>query len=144
MALGYSRGAGAYQQIRTGGGLEAADAHGLITLLMDGALERIRLAQACITAGSIASRGEAISKAIEIIGGLQQGLNHDVDSSVVGRLEALYDYMSRRLLHANLHADADALEEVAGLLGQIRDSWVAIPAEARQVPAAAAGTGAGA
>ncbi|QWT20571.1 flagellar export chaperone FliS [Bacillus sp. NP157] len=137
MALGYSRGAGAYQQVRTGGGIEAADAHGLITLLMDGALERIRLAVACIATGSIAGRGEAISKAIEILGGLQSSLNHDIDTPLVGRLEALYDYMARRLLHANLHADTDALEEVAGLLGQIRDSWVAIPAEARQVAAEA-------
>lgn len=138
MALGYSRGAGAYQQIRTGGGIEAADAHGLVTLLMDGALERIRLAVACIATGNIASRGEAISKAIEIIGGLQAGLNHDVQTTLVERLDALYDYMSRRLLFANLHADTLALEEVATLLGQIRDSWVSIPAEDRQVAGAGA------
>ena len=138
MALGYSRGAGAYQQVRTGGGIEAADAHGLITLLMDGALERIRLAIACIATGNVASRGEAISKTIEIIGGLQGALNHEVDTSLVERLDALYDYMSRRLLFANLHADGMALEEVATLLGQIRDSWVAIPADARQVAGAGA------
>lgn len=138
MALGYSRGAGAYQQIRTGGGIESADAHGLITLLMDGALERIRLAVACIATGNVASRGEAISKAIEIIGGLQAALNHDVQTTLVERLDALYDYMSRRLLFANLHADTLALDEVATLLGQVRDSWVAIPAEDRQVAGAGA------
>lgn len=138
MALGYSRGAGAYQQVRTGGGIESADAHGLITLLMDGALERIRLAIACIATGNVASRGEAISKTIEIIGGLQAALNHEVETSLVERLDALYDYMSRRLLFANMHADTLALDEVATLLGQIRDSWVAIPAEARQVAGAGA------
>ena len=138
MALGYSRGAGAYQQIRTGGGIESADAHGLITLLMDGALERIRLAVACIATGNVSSRGEAISKAIEIIGGLQAALNHDVQTTLVERLDALYDYMSRRLLFANLHADTLALDEVATLLGQVRDSWVAIPAEDRQVAGAGA------
>jgi flagellar protein FliS len=41
--------------------------------------------------------------------------------------------MTRRLLQANLHADTEALDEVARLLGQVRESWVAIPAEARQV-----------
>jgi flagellar secretion chaperone FliS len=133
MALGYSQGAGAYQQVRTGGGVEAADPHGLITLLMDGALERIRLAKACIAVGNVAGRGEAIAKAMDIVGGLQQGLNHDVDTPVVGQLEALYDYMTRRLVQANLHADTEALDEVARLLGQVRESWVAIPAEARQV-----------
>ncbi|SDF09408.1 flagellar export chaperone FliS [Dyella sp. 333MFSha] len=138
MALGYSRGAGAYQQVRTGGGLEQADSHGLITMLMDGGLERIRLALACMATGNVAGKGEAISKTIEIVGGLQSGLNHDVATPLVSQLDALYDYMSRRLVHANLHNDAEALEEVARLLGQIRDSWVAIPVEARQVAGAGA------
>lgn len=138
MALGYSRGAGAYQQIRTGGGIEQADSHGLITMLMDGGLDRIRLALACMATGNVAGKGEAISKTIEIIGGLQGGLNPEVKTPLVAQLDALYDYMSRRLLHANLRDDPEALEEVAGLLGQIRDSWVAIPAEARQVAGAGA------
>ncbi|SEM27791.1 flagellar protein FliS [Luteibacter sp. UNCMF331Sha3.1] len=138
MALGYSQGAGAYQQIRTQGGLETADPHGLVTMLMDGALERIRLAQACIATGNVASKGEAISRAIEIVGALQSGLNHDVDTPLVAQLDGLYDYMSRRLLHANLHNDADALDEVTRLLGQVRESWVAIPVEARQVAGAGA------
>ncbi|MET0617589.1 MAG: flagellar export chaperone FliS [Luteibacter sp.] len=138
MALGYSRGAGAYQQVRTGGGIEQADSHGLITLLMDGGLDRIRLALACMATGNVSGKGEAISKTIEIVGGLQSGLNHEVASPLVGQLDALYDYMSRRLLHANMYNDADALEEVARLLGQIRESWVAIPADARQVAGAGA------
>jgi flagellar protein FliS len=138
MALGYSQGAGAYQQVRTQGGLETADPHGLITMLMDGALERIRFALGCMLTGNVAGKGEAISKAIEIVGALQSSLNHEVKSPLVGQLEALYDYMSHRLLHANLHNDGDALEEVTRLLGQIRDSWVAIPVQARQPAGAAA------
>jgi len=138
MALGYSQGAGAYQQIRTQGGLETADPHGLVTMLMDGALERVRLAQACIATGNVASKGEAISRAIEIVGALQSGLNHEVETPLVAQLDSLYDYMSRRLLHANLHNDSDALDEVTRLLGQVRESWVAIPVEARQVAGAGA------
>lgn len=138
MALGYSQGAGAYQQVRTGGGIEAADPHGLITLLMDGGLDRIRFAKACMATGNVAGKGQAISKAIEIVGGLQSGLNHEVESSLVGRLEALYDYMGRRLFFANSQNDEAALDEVAGLLTQIRDSWKAIPAEARQLAGAGA------
>ena len=138
MALGYSQGAGAYQQVRTQGGIETADPHGLITMLMDGALERVRFALGCMLTGNVAGKGEAISKAIEIVGALQSGLNHDVKSPLVGQLEALYDYMTRRLLHANLHNDADALEEVTRLLGQIRSSWVAIPLESRQPAGAGA------
>lgn len=138
MSYGYSRGVGAYQQVHAQGGVETADPHGLVTLLLDGALERIRFARGCMLGGNVAGKGEAISKAIEIVGGLQAGLNPQVDTPLVGQLDSLYDYVSRRLLHANLRNDPDALDEATRLIGQIRDSWVAIPVEARQVPGAGA------
>lgn len=133
MSYGYSRGAGAYQQVHIQGGVENADPHGLVTMLMDGALERIRFAGGCMASGNIAGKGEAISKAIEIVGALQSGLNPEMDTPLVEQLNNLYDYMSRRLLHANLHNDQVALDEVSRLIGQIRETWVAIPVEARQV-----------
>jgi flagellar protein FliS len=46
--------------------------------------------------------------------------------------------MSRRLLAANAQNEVEPLDEVTRLLGQIRDSWVAIPMESRQVQAAGA------
>ncbi|KAF1005525.1 MAG: Flagellar secretion chaperone FliS [Luteibacter sp.] len=138
MSYGNSRGAGAYQQVHIQGGVENADPHGLVKMLMDGALERIRFAGGCMASGNVAGKGEAISKAIDIVGALQSGLNPEVDTPLVAQLDSLYDYMSRRLLHANLHDDQDALDEVSRLLSQIRESWMAIPAEARQVPGAGA------
>jgi len=36
---------------------------------------------------------------------------------------ALYAYMVRRLLQANLHNDTAAVEEVEGLLRNIADAW---------------------
>jgi flagellar protein FliS len=138
MALGYSQGAGAYQQVRTQGGVETADPHGLITMLMDGALERMRFARGCIATGNVPGKGEAISKAIEIVGALQSSLNPEVDTPLVGQLAGLYDYINRRLLHANLHSDSEAIDEASRLLGQVRESWVAIPAEARQPAGAGA------
>ena len=35
----------------------------------------------------------------------------------------LISYMVRRLLHANLNNDCQAIEEVEGLLGNIADAW---------------------
>lgn len=138
MAIGYSHGAGAYQQVRAQGGVEVADAHGLITMLMDGALERIRFARGHLLTGNVVGKGEAISKAIDIVGELQGSLNHEVKTPLVGQLDSLYDYMGRRLLAANAQNDIEPLDEVTRLLGQIRSSWVAIPLEARQVAGAGA------
>lgn len=42
------------------------------------------------------------------------------DPDLVDNLEALYSYMVRRLLHANLHNDQEAITEVLGLLENCR------------------------
>jgi flagellar secretion chaperone FliS len=131
--MGFGYGAGAYQQVRSHGGVESADPHGLITLLMDGALERLVKARAHMLRGEVAAKGETISRCIEIIGGLRDSLDPQVDAAMVERLDSLYEYMSRRLLQANLRDDADILDEVSRLLQQLRDSWVQVaPSPAAQ------------
>ena len=132
--MGFGYGASAYQQVRSHGGVESADPHGLITLLMDGALERLVKARAHMLRGEVAAKGETISRCIEIIGGLRDSLDPKVDTAMVERLDSLYEYMSRRLLQANLRDDADILDEVSRLLQQLRDSWVQVAS----VPAARA------
>ncbi|MEO8811225.1 MAG: flagellar export chaperone FliS [Rhodanobacter sp.] len=124
--MGFGYGAGAYQQVRSHGGVESADPHGLITLLMDGALERLIKARAHMLRGEVAAKGATISRCIEIIGGLRDSLDAKIDQALVERMDSLYDYMSRRLLQANLRDDANIIDEVSTLLQQLRDSWVRI------------------
>lgn len=137
--MAFGHGASAYQQVRSHGGVESADPHGLITLLMDGALERLVKARGHMQRGEIARKGELIGRCIEIVGGLRDALDPKVATPLVGQLDALYDYMSRRLLHANLRNDVAALDEVSGLLQKLRHSWVQLPLESRQrAPASSA------
>jgi flagellar protein FliS len=130
--MAFGQGANAYQQVRSHGGVESADPHGLVTLLMDGALERLVAARGHMQRGEIGPKGELIGRCIEIIGGLRDALDTKVETPLVGQLDALYDYMSRRLLHANLRNDVPALDEVSTLLQKIRASWVQVPLEARR------------
>ncbi|MBU9808732.1 flagellar export chaperone FliS, partial [Rahnella sp. SL6] len=73
----------------------------------------------------IPGKGNALSKAINIIdNGLIAGLSREKgDPELVDNLEALYSYMVRRLLHANLHNDQEAIAEVLTLLENIADAW---------------------
>ncbi|EEQ09425.1 hypothetical protein ymoll0001_16830 [Yersinia mollaretii ATCC 43969] len=74
--------------------------------------------------GDIPGKGTALSKAIDIINnGLSAGLDVEKGGEMAENLSALYDYMSRRLLHANLHNDEQAINEVAALLENIADAW---------------------
>ena len=124
--MGFGYGANAYQQVRSHGGVESASPHGLITLLMDGALERLVKARAHIMRGEVGAKGETIGRCIEIIGGLRDALERKAEPALVDRLDSLYDYMSRRLLQANLRDDAGIIDEVSTLMQQVRDSWVQI------------------
>lgn len=120
-------GTSAYAQIGLETGVLAASPHKLILMLFEGA--RISLASALVHMknGEITAKGEAISKAITIItSGLQASLQIKAGAELGERLNALYDYMSRRLLEANLYNRPEYIEEVARLLGELNQAWEAI------------------
>lgn len=115
-----------------------ADPHRLVALLLAGACERLRLAEACVERGDLARKGKAIGEVCAIIGHLNGSLDHEAGGEIAGSLSSLYDYVQTRMIEANLHNDASALRESLELLGEIESAWNAIPAEQRQVPAMAA------
>ena len=92
--------------------VETASPHRLILLLLDGALEKLRSARLALDRGDIAAKGSNIGWAMSIIDGLRASLNLAQGGQVAANLDALYDYMTRTLLQANLHNDADKLIEV--------------------------------
>ncbi|CAM4052738.1 MULTISPECIES: flagellar export chaperone FliS [Serratia] len=121
----YNRsGTQAYAQVSVESGVMGASPHQLIVMLFDGALSALLRARILMNQGNIAGKGLAISKAINIIdNGLKNGLNHEQGGEIADNLAALYDYMKRRLMQANLHNDVAALDEVSGLLENIADAW---------------------
>lgn len=117
----------AYRKVETDIAVETASPYHLVLMLFDGALTAITIAKAKMEAGQIAAKGLAISKAIDIISnGLKVSLEMEAGGEIAENLEALYDYMVRRLIQANLRNQVAALDEVSFLLGEIRSSWVQI------------------
>jgi flagellar secretion chaperone FliS len=118
-----------YSQTKARGSVEGADRHQLIAMLLDGLVDRISQARGHILHRDIAAKGVAFSKAIGILSELRRSLNHDVEPVLTGRLDALYDYISRRLVHAQLHDDLRALDESERLISPIREAWHTIRGE---------------
>ncbi|MCC7256909.1 MAG: flagellar export chaperone FliS [Gammaproteobacteria bacterium] len=118
-ALGQYRAVTAY-------GAASGDRLQLITRLMEGALDRITSARGHMARGEIAAKGEAIGRAIGLIDGLRTALDHERGGTIAANLDALYDYMMRRLVEANLRDDERRLTEVAGLLDEIRSAWASV------------------
>lgn len=112
-----------YQQVKTSAAMEGASPHRLIQMLFEGALERIAVAKGHIQRGEIAQKGIMISKTIDIIGGLREGLNEEAGGDIASNLAALYEYMEHRLLQANLESNPAILDEVGSLLREIKGAW---------------------
>lgn len=117
-----------YQAVNTQAQAAAADPHRLIQMLMEGGLTRLAQARGAMERQQTALKGELISKAIGIIGGLRQGLDLEKGGEIASNLDSLYDYMTRRLMDANVKNDPAILEEVSGLLREVKEGWDAIAA----------------
>jgi len=118
-----------YKSVNTQAMVESASPHRLVQMLMEGALQRMAEAKGAIQRKAMADKGEALGKAISIIGGLRDSLDKEVKSDLPENLDELYSYMSRRLIEANRDNDIVALEEVVALMKTIKDGWDGISEE---------------
>ena len=119
--------ASAYMQV----GLETATAnatpHKLIEMLFDGFQDAVARARGAMLARQVEAKGRAISHAARIVEeGLKAGLNLEAGGTLAADLNALYAYVGMRLTHANLHNDAQALDECARLIEPVRAAWAEI------------------
>lgn len=129
-------GANAYAKVGIETGVVAASSHHLIVMLFDGALAALAMGLQHMKTGNIADKGQAISKAIMIIdGGLRASLDKKVGGEIALSLDSLYEYMTNRLLLANLQNRTEIVEEVQRLLQELKSAWAAIaPLPATVVP----------
>jgi flagellar secretion chaperone FliS len=99
-----------------------------VTLLMDGALERIDAARGCDL-----QKPRLLQSAVMLIGELRAGLDLHQGGAIAANVDDLYDYMCRRLDAADLENGIAALDEVSHLLDALRSAWAFMPAEVRTV-----------
>ncbi len=120
-------GAKAYANVGVETGVSAASPHQLIVMLFEGALVAVSTGLHNMKIGNIPGKGQAISKAIMIIdSGLRASLDKKGGGEIATNLDALYEYMSNRLLLANLKNQPEVLEEVYRLLKDLKEAWAAI------------------
>ncbi|MCU0976210.1 MAG: flagellar export chaperone FliS [Steroidobacteraceae bacterium] len=131
MTYGTGSAVKAYQSAGAHGRVAEADPHRLVQLLLEGALDRLAIARGHLQAGRIPQKGETLSRAIAIVDSLNAHLDLERGGEIAANLRGLYDYATRRLLEANLRNDAQAIDEVAGLLREVKAGWDAIGAAAR-------------
>lgn len=127
--------ASSYRRLDLETSVAQADPHKLVAMLFDGACLAIAQARRALREGRIPAKGEATGRAVRI---LEEGLKASLDSrggEIASNLQALYDYMARRLLSANLNGDDSQYAEVAEMLDRLRDAWNEIGPQVGTMPA---------
>lgn len=123
---GYNKGAKQYANIQTTSDFGDENPHRLIQMLMEGFLARVNSAKGAMQYGDMETKSIYISKAIGIVGGLNEVLDMDQGGELAVNLRHLYDYMNLRLLEASRENNEKMLDEVAGLMKDIKEAWDAI------------------
>lgn len=130
------KGVDQYRQVNAQTSVDAADPHRLIQMLMEGALEKIAKAKQYMANKNTSEKGRHVSWAISIIDGLRLSLDKEKGGDIAVNLDALYDYMTRRLVLANAENNPAMLDEVISLIKEVKAGWDAIPEEVRRNPQA--------
>lgn len=95
---------------------------GELTLkLYNGCLKFIQLGKTAIENKQIEEKNTNLLKAQKIIQELMVTLN--MDYAISKDLMALYDYLHRRLIEANMKSDTAILDEVSEFIIEFRDTW---------------------
>jgi flagellar protein FliS len=116
----YQTGCNVYRQTAAN---TVEDKRMILLKLYQGALVFIRCAQRGIMDNSPQIRGENISKAMAIINELECALDHEKGGDISARLGSLYQYATQCLLHASLHNDTEALEQVKQLITTLKEGF---------------------
>ncbi|MCZ8858926.1 flagellar export chaperone FliS [Escherichia albertii] len=118
------KGTQAYAQIGVESAVMSASQQQLVTMLFDCVLSALVRARLFMQDNNPQGKGASLSKAINIIeNGLRVSLDEESQDELTQNLIALYSYMVRRLLQANLRNDVSAVEEVESLMRNIADAW---------------------
>jgi flagellar secretion chaperone FliS len=92
-------------------------------LLYEGAIKFSIQAKEALAAGQFETSYNALMRAQKIVLELSTSLNHTVAPELCQKLSALYTYIYRRMVDANVKREAAAIDEAIQLLDYEKQTW---------------------
>jgi flagellar protein FliS len=101
-------------------------------MLFDGAIRNATRGQEAMAAKDIEGMFNALDRAQRIMLQLSAGLRREANPQLVDQMTALNDFVYRRLVHANMKRDAQAVDDALRILRHQRETWVLLMEKAKQ------------
>ena len=104
-------------------GIKTASQGQLIVRMYKGAIKFLNLAEKHIEEENYMEANEYMQRVQAIVNELRYSLDHEKGGEVSKNLEALYDFMYRSLVKANMNNDLELLDQVRNMLKELLESW---------------------
>lgn len=127
----YKKGINAYQSVGGRDQATTADPYQLIQMLMNGALQKLAVGKGAIERKDLSTKSESLTKALSIVGALQESLDLNVGGEVAGNMFDLYDYVKRQIIEAMTSSSTDGVDNSLMVMRSLKEGWDSIPVEAR-------------
>src|SRR5436190_19283364 len=109
-------------------------------MLYDGALRFGEQARVALEKKDFEQSYGMISRVQKIITEMSSSLKHGLAPELCGKMAALYNFVYRRLVEANIEHKVESLDEALGILRYQRETWVMLMAQLGKAKAGAAAT----
>jgi flagellar protein FliS len=103
--------------------ITTADPKKLVLMCYEGAIESLKIGRQKLIEKDFEGKGKSLEKAQNFINELQFSLNYEKGGSIARNLYSLYNYILRRIMHADLNRDTEAIDEVIGILNGLKSAW---------------------
>src|SRR5688572_30095595 len=109
-------------------------------MLYDGAIRFAEQARTALVNKNYEESYRLITRVQQILTELSCSLKHDVAPELCGKLSALYNFVYRKLIEANIDHAMPSLEEALSILHYQRETWVMLLEQLGKYKAGAAAT----
>jgi flagellar protein FliS len=100
-----------------------ADPKRLVLMCYEGAIDSLKIGKQKIAEKDYEEKGRNIAKARDIISEMKSSLNFEEGGSIASNLDSLYNYMLKRITEADLGNNVPAIEDVIGMLVDLKSAW---------------------
>lgn len=115
----YNNGVRAYRKTN----VVTADPKRLVIMCYEGAIESLKVGKERLLQKDYEAKGRAFVRAQDIINELLCSLDFEKGGAIADNLKSLYNYMSQRIIHADINNDLKAVDEVINMLNELLTAW---------------------